>query len=53
MESVDPFLPENSHSKILGEGKYDVVIFGIGLRECLLAALLARNSKKEISFIIF
>ena len=53
MEIVDPFPPENSHSKLLGGGKYDVVIFGVGLRECLLAALLIRNGIKELCYILF
>lgn len=52
MEMADPFPPENGHSKLLGGGKYDVVIFGVGLRECLLAALLTRNNKKEFCLLV-
>lgn len=30
----------------LGRGEYDVIIFGVGFRECLLASLLIRAKKK-------
>jgi len=29
----------------LGRGEYDVIIFGVGFRECLLASLLIKANK--------
>lgn len=34
----------------LGKGKYDVIIFGLGFRECLLACLLLKENKRVFHF---
>lgn len=32
----------------LGKGYYDVIIFGLGFRECLLACLLLQEKKRVL-----
>ena len=33
----------------LGKGYYDVIIFGLGFRECLLACLLLQEKKRVLN----
>lgn len=46
MSSGDPIDSKPLPTSKLGKGEYDVVIFGLGIRECLLTLLLMRANKR-------
>ena len=50
MEPVPPVTILDQTYPALADGVYDAIILGTGLKECIIAGLLATEGKKVISF---
>ena len=46
MEPIPPVVIEGTQYPALADGEYDAIILGTGLKECIVAGLLATKGKK-------
>ena len=53
MEPVPPVTIHGVEYPALADGQYDAVILGTGLKECIVAGLLATEGKKVTEFMCF
>lgn len=53
MEPVPPVTILGVEYPALADGQYDAVILGTGLKECIVAGLLATEGKKVTEFMCF
>jgi hypothetical protein len=44
--TAEPVTFKGTTYKALADGKYDVIILGTGLKECILSGLLSQKGKK-------
>ena len=53
MEPAPPVTVLGVEYPALADGKYDAIILGTGLKECIVAGLLATDGKKVPSRLVF